>query len=228
MLGHGATGQFAIGEFSGAAGTAETITPDKWFAALSEPVRFKQGLKAAQQQFIALPGPFPFVPFEWFQELSKPSVLTKSGLLPSQQQFFTFNPLPRVSFGWFGGLSEPVRKKPGLTPSRQPFFTTDTTVIPTSKLIEWFAGLSEPVRFRQGLKASLQQFLAEPSRLLPTPTVFGILNALETKDVFLLGASAFNPPASAEIGIVDTGFPAAEIGIAAPMVASVSISVQII
>jgi hypothetical protein len=51
---------------------------------------------------------------------------------------------------------------------------------------------------------------------------------LETKDVFLAGAITFNPPNSAEIGIVDTGFPAVEIGVAAPKVATVSVSIRII
>lgn len=227
MLGHGATGQFAIGQVSAGA-TAEIITSDKWFAALSEPVRFKQGLGAAQQQFIALPGPFPFVPFAWFQELSKPAVLTKPGLRPSQQQFFTFNPLPRVSFGWFAPLSEPVRKKPGLPPALQRFFTTDTSVIPLTRLMQWFAALSEPVRFRLGLAPRLQQFLAAPTQLRPNPTITATLSAQETKDVFLAGASTFNRATSAEIGVVDTGFPAAEIGIAAPAVASVSISIRIL
>ena len=88
--------------------------------------------------------------------------------------------------------------------------------------------MSEPLHAKSGLHAARQQFLAAPSRLLPTPTMFGTLDADETKDVFLAGVSVFNPAASAEIGIVDTGFPLAEIGIAMPTVASVRISVQII
>lgn len=228
MLGFGATGQFAIGQVG--IGAAENITPDKWYIALSEPVRFRQGLRAGQQQFSALSDPFPFVSFSWFEELSKPPVLTKPGLRPSQQQFLAFHPAPSpfVATGWFAPLSEPVRKKPGLPPARQPFFTIDTAVIPISKLTAWFSALSEPVRFKIGLKPWLQQFFTGPPRLLPNPAITGIWASNETRDTFLAGAMIFNPPNSTEIGIVDTGFPAAEIGIAAPAVASVSISIRII
>jgi hypothetical protein len=66
VLGFGPTGQFAIGQVP-TGGTAEAITPDKWFVALSEPVRFLSGLRASQQQFSAFyPTPSPFVATGWF------------------------------------------------------------------------------------------------------------------------------------------------------------------
>lgn len=215
MLGHGATGQFAIGEVGASAG-AEFIGPDKWLQAFRDPVRFKRGLRASQQQFSSLPDPFPFVSFSWFEELSKPSVLKKNGLRSSQQQFLAFQPAPSpfVATGWFAPLSEPVRKKPGLRPTLQQFFTTDPTVIPVSTFLNgWFSPLSEPVRQKQGLKASLQQFLASPSRLLPTPTLFGVLNALETEDTMLAGVLVWNRITNTEIGVVNTTPPPAEIGL---------------
>lgn len=264
MLGFCPVGAFAIGQVTGHA-SAETITPDKWFEPLSEPPRFRQGLRPSQQQFLAQSNPLPIVSFSWFNELSKPASLTRPGLRPAQQQFlayvpnpttvtpfawfmplsepvrsrsglksqqqafFSFNPVPLVSFSWFAGLSKPSTvARPGLLPSQQQFTAFHPTPSPFVAS-GWFQPLSDPiVRTRSGLKPSQQQFLAWLPRLLPNPNITGILSALETKDVFLAGAAFFNPPASAEIGIVDTGFPPAEIGIAVPTVASVSISLQIV
>ena len=226
MLGFGATGQFAIGQAS-AGGTAETVTMDKWFQALSEPVRFRLGLQAAEQQFF-IPSPFPVVSFSWFQELSKPPVLTLPGLRPSQQQFFALDPLPRVSFSWFEGLSEPARFKPGLAAALQQFYAADTTVIPTTKLMEWFAPLSEPVRFKPGLLAALQQFLAHPPQLRPTPNISGVLAAVETKDVFLAGGTVFNRVISGEIGVTEQKFTGAQIGISVPVIAGSRVAITIL
>jgi hypothetical protein len=214
MLGFGAIGQFAIGQVGAAAG-AETITPDKWFAALSEPVRFRPGLAAGRQQFSALADPYPFVSFSWFTELSKPASLTRPGLPPSQQQFTALYPMPSpfVATGWFAPLSEPVRSKPALPPALLPFFSADTAVIPVSKLSPWFAPLSEPVRSRPGLAAARQQFLAAPTQLRPNPTITGVMSALETKDVFLGGARFWDRVISGEIGVIEQNFTGAEIGV---------------
>lgn len=204
-----------------------------WFSPqqFSEPKRFKRGLPAPEQQAFAA-NIFPVVPFSWFNELSKPPTLQKRGLPAGEQAVLAFNPQPFVPFSWYGNLSEPVRHKRGLRAHLQQFYTGDTTVIPTSKLMEWFSPLSEPVRFKRGLHASRQQFLAAPSRLLPTPNITGTMAALETKDTFLAGAQKFNPPNSAEIGIVDTSFPLTEIGVipsnAPGTIASVSISISIV
>lgn len=165
MLGHGATGQFAIGEVSAGA-AAESITVDKWYELLSVPPRFPPALRAGAQQFAAF-NPQPFVNFGWPEPLSEP-VRFKPALPAGEQQFLAFNPLPFVSFSWFEELAiPPVRTKPGLLPPLQQFFTGDTTVIPTSKLIEWFAALSEPPRFPKALPAGEQQFTA----LNPLPRV---------------------------------------------------------
>lgn len=208
--------------------TSEGIFEDKWHFAWSEPiVKTKVGLRTGDQQFSAFP-PLSIIDISWFAELSKPRTLQRAGLPPAQQQFFTFQPTPVVSFSWFDWLSDPVRIKRGELAALQQFSATDTAAIPVSRQTNWFAPFSDPVRIKLALKPSLQQFYTGPSRLLPTSTIFGTLSGLETKDVFLLGASAFNPPASAEIGIVDTGFPLTEIGVAVPTVASVSISIQII
>ena len=208
----------------------QPVVSFSWFAPLSEPVRQRPRSPAAlYPSFFFQPAPSPFVATGWFAPLSEP-VRTKPALRAAQQPFTAYvpNPTTVTPFAWFAPLSEPVRIKPALARALQQFFATDPSVIPLTKLMTWFAPLSEPVRIRPGLRAWLQQFFTGPPRLLPTPTTSGVLNARETKDVFLTGASAFNPAASAEIGLVDTGFPLAEIGISAPTVASVSISIQII
>jgi hypothetical protein len=211
--------------------TGEIVTPDKWNYPWSEPVRRKPPLPRGAYQFLAYSesAQFPESVTEdrWHQPWSEPIVKNKQGLRAGAQQFNAIYS-PFVSFSWFGSLTTPVRIKPGLKPGLQQFFATDTAVIPTSKLPEWYDWLSDPVRIKRGLKSSLQQTIAWPPRLLPTPTVTATISALETKDVFLAGGSVFNPPASAEIGIVATGSPAIEIGVAEPAVASVRISIQII
>lgn len=212
MLGHGATGQFAIGQVPGG-DAAETITPDKWFMPLSEPVRQLPGVKTAAQPFFAF-NPQPFVPFAWFEALSEPArQLPRSPATLAPFQSWQPAPSPFVATGWFMPLSEPVRKRPGLLAGEQQFFAADTTVIPTSKLIEWFMPLSEPVRFLPGLSARLQQFFAMPPQLRPNPATSGVLSALETKDVFLSGAAFFNRPTSGEVGIIEQSFTGAEIGV---------------
>ena len=200
-----------------------------YFAGLSEPVRKKPGTRAERQQVLAFQ-PTPVVSFGWFEELSKPRKLAKPTFHPHGQQWLAFEPLPRVSFGWFENLSEPKRFKKGLRTDLQQFFTSDTDVIPISKLIQWFANLSEPVRIKPGLKASLQQFLASPSRLIPTPTSFGILDAIETTDTFLAGAMLWNRATDAEIGVINTTPQPAEIAVypSAPVAGVITVRISIV
>ena len=203
-----------------------------WFAELSKPpVLMRPGLLAAEQQTLAYqPNPLTVTPFAWYANLSEP-VRLKRGLLASEQSYFAYSPNPTTitPFAWYANLSEPVRLKPGLAAPLQQFFTTDTSVIPLSKLMEWFAGLSEPVRLKPGLAASLQQFLAWPSQLRPTPTTFGVLKALETKDVLLAGVMEWNTVTSAEIGVIEANFTGAEIGVSrVPAITSARIGISII
>jgi len=226
MLGFGATGQFAIGQVdTGGAAGAEFIGPDKYMQRLGEPVRARPRSPAAMSPFFFM-DPQPFVSFSWFDGLAEP-VRRRPRSPAAMAPVHFMQPTPVVSFSWFDALAEPVRRRPALKAGENPSFFWQPTPSPFAAS-GWFSALSEPVRFKIGLKPWLQQFFTAPPRLLPNPTLFGTLSALETKDVFLAGASAFNPAASAEIGIVDTGFPDAGIGIAVPAVASVRISVQII
>lgn len=128
MLGHGAIGQFAIGQ----AAAPETVTLDKWFMPLSEPVRFRPGMSAWLQQSLAF-NPQPFVSFSWFEALSEPPVKHLQGLTPAQQQFTAFHPAPSpfVATGWYVPLSEPPRFKLGLAPPRQQFLAAPSRLLPT-------------------------------------------------------------------------------------------------
>jgi hypothetical protein len=190
-LGQGTIGELGLGEITTGSTIPALSSLLPWFVPLSEPVRFRPGLKASEQQFIA------------------------------------FHPTPVVSFSWFEALSEPPRFPRRLPPGEVQFdayVPNPITVTPFA----WFMPLSEPPRFPVGLKAPLQQFEARPPQLRPNPAITGIMRALETKDVFLAGATEFNRAASAEIGIEDTSTAAVAAGAGLPTVASVSISISII
>lgn len=150
-------------------------------------------------------------------------------LLAGQQQFLAFNPYPAISIPWFHPLSEPVRIKPWLKSSRQQFLAFYPTPSPFVAS-GWFEPLSEPVRQKQGLRASLQQFLAHPAQLRPTPMVTGILDSLETKDIFLGGAMVWNRATNTEIGVVNTTPQPAEIGLyqTGPTAGTITVRISII
>lgn len=203
------------------------------FELFADPVRALPRSPAALAPFqFWQPAPSPFVATGWFEWLSEP-VRFRSELKPSLQTFLVYqaNPITVIPFAWFEWLSEPVRSKPGLRhelqhvlglqPAPSPFVATG-----------WFSWLSDPVREKSGLRAALQQFLGHPAQLRPNPASSGMLNALETKDVFLGGAQSWNRAASAEIGILDTSYLAAEIGLvqqgASGTIASVAISISVI
>ena len=229
MLGHGAIGQFAIGEVGTA--TAETILADKWFVALSEPPRFKIGLKAGEQQFGSLPDLFPFVTFSYFVDLTVPAIRTRTGLKASEQQFAAADtaviPVSKMA-PWFTALSEPPRFKIGLPAREQQFSAQDTQVIPVS-IMAWDVALSAPVRFKIGLRPPSQQFEARPPQLRPNPTTTGVLAAIETKDIFLAGIEEFNRVVSGEVGIHEASFTGAQIGVSkVSAITSARISISIL
>lgn len=210
------------------------VVPFGWLEPLSDPVRTRPRAPAAlYPNHFWQPAPSPFAPTGWFNWLSDP-VRTKPGIATSRQQFLAYqaNPTTVTPFAWFAPLSDPVRVKPGLRPGLQQFFAADTTPIPVTRLIGWFASLSIPVRIKPGLRAALQQFLAHPPQLRPTPTSFAVLNATETKDVFLAGVTDWNAIASGEAGVVIITAPGSEAGIAqantAPPIASAAVSIIIV
>jgi hypothetical protein len=151
MLGHGATGQFAIGQAAATAG--EIITVDKWYQALSQPARSLPRSPAATAQFSIAPPFPPVVPFSWFAPLSEPPVKTLQGLRPSQQQFAAFNPLPRVSFSWFAPLSEPPRKLPPLDAAKHQFLAAPSRLLPTPTTFGTLAAIETKDTFLGGARA---------------------------------------------------------------------------
>ncbi len=164
MLGLGAIGQFAIGEQSLTTATAEVITVDKWFQPLSEPPRFKPGLKAGSQQALAyVSNPLTVTPFAWFMPLSEPPRFRR--FAPSRQQIGINDPLPFVSFSWFQPLSDPpVRVKSALRAGLQQVLAFDPVPFVS---FGWFAQLSEPPRKKRSLAVQQVPFTTD-SQVIPT------------------------------------------------------------
>ena len=128
MLGHGAIGQFAIGE-SGP-GTAVVWG---WFTPFADPaLRLQRQLTASEQTFFAAP-PAIIAPWGWLEPLAEPPIKTKRGVPAAEQQFVAFHPAPSpfVAPGWFSPLSEPVRFKPGLRASLQRELAWPPRLLPT-------------------------------------------------------------------------------------------------
>jgi len=177
-----------------------------WMEELSKPQSLqKRGLAAASQQFFAYQAnPTTVTPFAWFAPLTEP-VRIKPALKTGLQQAFAYqaNPTTVTPFAWFAPLSLPVRVKPGLKPGLQQFYTADTSPIPVSRLVQWMSPFGLPVWPKKGLRAELQTVLAWPPQLRPTPVVSGVMNALETPDVFLGGATVWNAVQSGEIGVIE-------------------------
>lgn len=212
MLGFGTIGQFAIGQVG--AGAAEFIGPDKWLVQFTNPVRFKLGLNAAQQQALTF-YPTPIVSFGWFGALAEPvRQPARSPAALSHFQSFHPAPSPFVATGWFNHLSEPVRQKIGLRANLHPFGAQDTNFTPNpAKFLQgWFGWLSEPKRFLKGLTPPYQVAHTAPPRLLPTPSVTVTISAKEINlDAPLMAINvvrsnpAGTPVASAKVSIIEIG-----------------------
>lgn len=208
MLGHGTIGQFAIGQVG--AGNTEFIGPDKWFIAFSEPVRFRQGLAATQQQTLSFQ-PFPIVSFSWYSNLSEPvRVKPRNPAALSPYLFFQPAPSPFVATGWYNWLSEPVRFPKGLRAHLQQSETQAPQFIPApATLIEgWFNWLSEPKRFLKGLGAPYQIYFTANPRVLPNPNVTVNINMIELDtDLFQVAINVVksNTPVSARVSITEIG-----------------------
>lgn len=163
MLGFGPLGKFPLG--GGPYGVA-TITTIGWYAALTDPVRFKRAPRAAvavNNQTLAF-NPLPVVSFGWMEALTEPVRFKENrrALHPTT----TFNPLPVVSFGWFEELSKPrTLEKRGLKPTLQ-----QTLAFQPRPFVSfgWFGNLSDPVRVKPRLRTALQQFLANDTQVIPT------------------------------------------------------------
>jgi hypothetical protein len=178
--------------FAPGAAPVETITVDKWFQPLSEPVRKRP--KVAFDTFHAFQ-PTPIIKVDWFQPLSEPTRRKRV----QTQQFHAFQPTPIIKMDWFQPLSEPTRTLRGkmtlhisgaayLTPVFDPpvfsvtalssgasFFREfqyqayafkESLTPPPPEVVtvdKWYMPLSEPVRLKVGLEVKLQQTLAQGS-----------------------------------------------------------------
>ena len=208
MLGHGAIGQFAIGQVG--AGNPELISADKWFVSLSIPVRtLPRSPAALSPDYFFDPAPSPFVAYGWRQWLSEP-VRLKPGIRVELQSFETqsadFLPHPQNFLeGWFNWFSEPQRFKPLLIPADHPppFYEPYPPIFQTT---DWYNWLSEPVRLKRGLSVTLQQTLAYHPRVIPTPNVTGIMNAfalnVDTAQISIYVIQS-QPAASASVSITE-------------------------
>lgn len=227
LLGGDALGRPVVGQISNPA--ADQV-PIGWLRSLSDPVRTKRGLTAPRHPAFAYGSYQPVVSFGWMEALSEP-VRVKIGLSAREQQFLALQPTPSpfVASGWFEWLSDPVRKKPRSPAALSPFDFFQPAPSPFVAS-GWYANLSDPVRIKPGLKAALQQAYVGPSRVLPTPALTGILDALETKDVFLAGAMIFNRPSNTEIGVINTTPQPAEIAVypAAPTPGTITVRISIV
>jgi hypothetical protein len=139
----------------------ETISPDKWFAPLSEFVRLDRLLTAQQQALALVKGaPFPeSVSLDrWMVPLSGP-VLFKPDLLTGSNPFSAWSayvqaPVEAIfSDKWFKALSEPVRVRSSATSKAVSGGSFNPASLPNVVIMAaWFASLSEPVRFKPGLE----------------------------------------------------------------------------
>jgi hypothetical protein len=179
---------------------AETITVDKWYRALNEPVRV-----ALRTSFFA---PFTSdtatIPISrltaWFSPLSEPSV--KSRLRTPEYRAFTADtaaiPVRGNESLWHYAWSEPVRLPIGLKSYLQQTTSLATPPFPTFlRTIPWYAPFNEPVRLKPGLRPWYQQFYATDTK--PPPVVILpislTLNATEVNaDSAIFGMVVYNQP----------------------------------
>jgi len=194
--------------------TPEVVTLDKWYVALTEPVRVKVSLAPAAQQFTAFvkAAPFPEAVFEskWHQPWSEP-VRAKPALrvAPDTAMVPFTLPYATVSYGWNVPQTDlPPRAKPGLLAACQQFYTAN--VFPIANVVVtnygWFAPLGTPANPKPGLAARYQQAFAAPTRLLPTPNITGVLAASDNPDTAQFGGIVFNAPIEALTGVIELYF----------------------
>lgn len=159
--------------------SAETILTDKWFVALSEPVRTKKPLPVgAMLSFTVDPKgltlPEVTTVDKWFAPLSEPvrvkAPLPVGAMFPHWYMDYKGLTLKEVTTvdRWYIQLSEPVRTQPpryhsqigGQAPFQFPFIPE---VIPVDK---WFVPLSEPVRTKKPLPVgAMLSFTVDPVAL---------------------------------------------------------------
>lgn len=136
----------------------EATTVDRYYQALSEPVRQKPGLSTPNQSVLAWDTFTPAavqVVYDWIPAWSEP---VRDKPRAQQQQALawdTFTPTPvQVIYDWIPAWPEPVRFRQYQT-ALQSFIASDLRPIVS---FSWYGSLSEPRRDK--LKAQQQQALA--------------------------------------------------------------------
>jgi hypothetical protein len=156
MLGHGAIGQFAIGQASAGA-TAESIYPDKWYSLFRDPVRTTMDAARIALSASGCVFPLPVINISWFSQLSDPVIIPPR--LNTGSQLFSFpNPFPVINISWFNQLSSPQKLSlPILQTPSQPFFHFDPIPVVS---FGWWEPLAERpwIDLRKGLAAYQQNY----------------------------------------------------------------------
>lgn len=144
---------------------AETITPDKWFAPLGEPVRVRVTIGPQLQQATAFVQAAPFNEAvsldKWLAPLAEP-VRVKPALLTGAQQSFAFvkaDPFPETTDPgkWHRPLGEPSVKRRAAVAQQQSVIFAQPEDVTVGK---WLTPFSEPQRSRPALRTASQQHVA--------------------------------------------------------------------
>lgn len=155
---------------------AEVITVDKWFRALTEPVRVTR-FATSNQQFLAFT---PAAPFEgvsidrWLQPLSVPTKRIHQDLASGS---LFIQAVTAVDIGWFSPLSDPLRwPKIHARFQQASAWSSFTPEINFA----WFSALAEPAK-RFQIHARFQQTIAwgiTTPPPAPIPGDYGWFNSL--------------------------------------------------
>lgn len=146
------------------------VVPFDWRQQLSEPVRTKASLSAANQQslaYVQIAASEIVTVDKWYVALSEP-VRQKLGLLAASQQSIAFvqaAPFAEATFEskWHYAWSEPVRQKLGLLAALQAAPDYWSTFTPSAEIVtldKWYAALAEPVRQKSALQVASQHFFS--------------------------------------------------------------------
>ncbi len=129
-------------------GGAETITVDKWYAALSQPARRPTLVFAPAGGYVPPLGATAVTVDTWFAGFVDPVRAPR----PAAASHFGFDPTPIVPFGWAMPLSVAIR------PPALPLRPALVYVAPPASVVEqWFMPLGEPAR-RLTMPARSEQF----------------------------------------------------------------------
>ena len=140
--------------------TVETVTVDKWYVALTVPVRSLPRLQPGAQPF-SFPSTRPIVSFGWHQWLSEP-VRQKAGLGPHLQQTTAFQrPIEIINLDkWYKPWEPPVRVKPSFIANQQAYAAPLITTVEAVTVDKWCRAWVDPPKAKLSLAPAAQQSTA--------------------------------------------------------------------